>query len=62
MNLPFDNAQLAAGAFVNDLPTTLPDPATGIPPSNVRNPLERTYTVDQLHDRAARPRPATTSS
>jgi prepilin-type N-terminal cleavage/methylation domain-containing protein len=45
MNLPFNDAQMAAGAFVNDLPTTLPDPVTGIPPSNVRNPLERTYTV-----------------
>jgi prepilin-type N-terminal cleavage/methylation domain-containing protein len=48
MNLPFTDQQLAAGAFVNDLPTTLPDPATGIPPSNVRNPLERTYTVDNF--------------
>jgi prepilin-type N-terminal cleavage/methylation domain-containing protein len=46
MNLPFTDQQLADGTYVNDLPTTLPDPATGIPPSNVRNPLERTYTID----------------
>jgi prepilin-type N-terminal cleavage/methylation domain-containing protein len=48
MNLPFDNQQLTAGAYVNDLPTTLPDPVTGIPPSNVKNPLQRTYTVDNF--------------
>ena len=48
MNLPFDSPQLASGSYVNDLPTTLPDPVTGIPPSNVRNPLERTYTVDNF--------------
>jgi prepilin-type N-terminal cleavage/methylation domain-containing protein len=48
MNLPFDNQQLATGAYVNDLPTTLPDPATGIPPSNVKNTLQRTYTVDNF--------------
>lgn len=46
MNLPITDPQLANGSFVNDLPTTLPDPATGVPPSNVKNPLERTYTVD----------------
>jgi prepilin-type N-terminal cleavage/methylation domain-containing protein len=48
MNLPFDSPQLASGSFVNDLPTTLPDPVTGVPPSNVRNPLQRTYTVDNF--------------
>ena len=48
MNLPFDNQQLAQGAYVNDLPTTMPDPATGIPPSNVKNMLERTYSVDNF--------------
>jgi prepilin-type N-terminal cleavage/methylation domain-containing protein len=48
MNLPFGDQQLAQGSYVNDLPTTLPDPATGIPPSNVPNPLERTYTVNNF--------------
>ncbi len=48
MNLPFGDQQLASGAYVNDLPTTLPDPVTGIPPSNVKNPFERTYTVDNF--------------
>jgi prepilin-type N-terminal cleavage/methylation domain-containing protein len=48
MNLPFNDPQLARGAFPNDLPTTLPDPATGIPPSTIKNPLERTYTVDNF--------------
>ena len=48
MNLPFGNQQLAQGSYVNDLPTTLPDPATGIPPSNIKNPLQRTYTVNNF--------------
>jgi prepilin-type N-terminal cleavage/methylation domain-containing protein len=48
MNLPFNDQQLASGAYVNDLPTTLPDPVTGIPPSNVKNTLERIYTVDNF--------------
>jgi prepilin-type N-terminal cleavage/methylation domain-containing protein len=48
MNLPFNDQQLAQGSYVNDLPTTLPDPATGIPPSNVPNPLERTYDVNNF--------------
>jgi prepilin-type N-terminal cleavage/methylation domain-containing protein len=48
MNLPFNNQQLAQGSYVNDLPTTLPDPATGIPPSSVKNPLERTYDVNNF--------------
>ena len=46
MNLPITSPQLAVpGSSVNDLPTTLPDPLTGKPPSNVRNTLERTYVV-----------------
>ena len=48
MNMPFGNAQLNAGSFGNDLPTTLPDPATGIPPSQIKNPLARTYTVQNF--------------
>ena len=48
MNLPVNDQQLASGAYVNDLPTTLPDPTTGVPPSNVKNPLQRTYTVDNV--------------
>ncbi len=50
MNLPVTDPQLAAGTFGNDLPPTLPDPATGIPVSTGPNPtprntLSRTYTV-----------------
>jgi Tfp pilus assembly protein PilV len=48
MNMPFDNAQLNAGSFGNDLPTTLPDPVTGIPPSQIKNPLARTYNVQNF--------------
>jgi len=36
MNLPFTDAQLASGTFPNDLPPTLPDPQTGVPPSVLR--------------------------
>ncbi len=47
MNLPVTHPQLSAvtASFPNDLPPTLPDPTTGIPPSTIRNPLTRTYTV-----------------
>lgn len=47
MNLPVTNAQLSAATatFPNDLPTTLPDPVTGVPPSGVANPFTRVYTV-----------------
>ena len=48
MNLPFASAQLNAGSFGNDLPATLPDPATGIPPSQLKNPLVRTYDVQNF--------------
>jgi len=48
MNLPFTDAQLASGSFANDLPATLPDPQTGIPPSTLKNPLSRTYTVQNF--------------
>lgn len=47
MNLPVTNPQLSAvtASFTNDLPATLPDPVTGVPPSSINNPLRRTYTV-----------------
>jgi prepilin-type N-terminal cleavage/methylation domain-containing protein len=47
MNLPVTDPQLSAATatFPNDLPATLPDPVTGIPPSTVPNPFRRTYTV-----------------
>jgi Tfp pilus assembly protein PilV len=48
MNLPFTDAQLNSGSFPNDLPPTLPDPQTGIPPSTLKNPLNRTYTVQNF--------------
>lgn len=48
MNLPFDDPQLAVGRHdTNDLPPTLPDPQTGIPPSEVANPFRRVYRVQQ---------------
>jgi hypothetical protein len=49
MNLPFNDPQLNAGSFGNDLPQTLPDPVTGIPPSGMKNPLSRTYTVQNFN-------------
>jgi prepilin-type N-terminal cleavage/methylation domain-containing protein len=51
MNLPITDPQLVASpcaspmSYPNDLPLTLPDPTTGVPPSNVKNTLTRTYTV-----------------
>ncbi len=45
MNLPVTDAQLTVGTHTNDLPAFLPDPATGILPSTIVNPLTRTYTV-----------------
>jgi prepilin-type N-terminal cleavage/methylation domain-containing protein len=50
MNLPVTDPQLSAATatFPNDLPTTLPDPVTGIPPSTVHNSLSRTYTVNHV--------------
>lgn len=49
MTLPFNDPQLAPGNHaVNDLPATLPDPRTGVPPSAVPNPFRRTYRVRQF--------------
>jgi len=49
MTLPFDHPQLTPGNHdVNDLPATMPDPQTGVPPSEVMNPLRRTYWVRQF--------------
>ncbi len=49
MNLPITDTQLREGSYnTSDLPQTLPDPVTGVPPSNVRNPLSRTYTVSKF--------------
>ena len=50
MNLPATDPQLSAvtASFGNDLPTTLPDPTTGNPPSTITNPLRRTYTVQHF--------------
>jgi Tfp pilus assembly protein PilV len=48
MNLPFTDVQLNQGSFGNDLPPTLPDPVTGVPPSQIKNPLVRTYAVQNF--------------
>lgn len=49
MTVPFNDAQLAVGDHpANDLPATLPDPVTGVPPSSVPNPFRRTYRVRQF--------------
>ena len=49
MTLPFNDPQLSVGDHsVNDLPATLPDPRTGVPPSEVANPFRRTYRVRQF--------------
>jgi prepilin-type N-terminal cleavage/methylation domain-containing protein len=49
MNLPFNDGQLAPGIHGNDLPATLPDPNTGLPPASggVRNPFSVCYQVFQ---------------
>jgi prepilin-type N-terminal cleavage/methylation domain-containing protein len=49
MNLPFTDGQLSTGTFPNDLPPTLPDPQTGVPPSTMKNPLARTYSVQNFN-------------
>lgn len=52
--LPFDDLLLTAGNHsTNDLPPTLPDPASGAFPSAVPNPYRRTYRVLQFELPAA---------
>lgn len=53
MNLPFNDPQLGPGLHnTSDLPPTLPDPRTGVPPAPgpgaVPNPFELTYEVQQF--------------
>lgn len=54
MSLPFDHGQLSPGIHGNDLPPTLPDPQTGVPPTpgpgTVRNPFTVCYQVFQFQD------------
>ena len=55
MSLPFDNGQLSPGVHPNDLPATLPDPQTGVPPptpgpGTVPNPFTICYQVFQFQD------------
>jgi prepilin-type N-terminal cleavage/methylation domain-containing protein len=54
MSLPFDDGQLSPGIHGNDLPPTLPDPQTGVPPTpgpgTVRNPFTVCYQVFQFQD------------
>ncbi len=54
MNLPFDDGQLSPGVHGNDLPPTLPDPKTGVPPTpgpgTVPNPFTICYQVYQFQD------------
>ncbi|MGH9315805.1 MAG: type IV pilus modification PilV family protein [Thermoanaerobaculia bacterium] len=49
MNRSFSDAELNPGVVVNDLPSVLPDPKTGIPPASggIRNPFSITYQVTQ---------------
>ena len=49
MNRSFTDAELNPGVVVNDLPSVLPDPKTGIPPvsGGIRNPFSITYQVTQ---------------
>ncbi|HTY42149.1 MAG TPA: prepilin-type N-terminal cleavage/methylation domain-containing protein [Thermoanaerobaculia bacterium] len=44
-NLPVTDPQLTVGTHANDLPPFLPDPTTGILPSTIVNPIQRSYTV-----------------
>ena len=49
MNRSFTDAELNPGVVVNDLPSSLPDPTTGVPPvsGGIRNPFSITYQVTQ---------------
>ena len=54
LELPFEDSRLLPGGHsTNDLPATLPDPATGAFPSAVANPFRRTYRVRQFEIPAA---------
>jgi hypothetical protein len=48
MSLRFDDRRLSEGFHEDDLPPTLPDPATGESPSSVPNVFRRTYRVRQF--------------
>jgi hypothetical protein len=47
--LPFEDGRLSAGRHsTNDLPATLADPETGVYPSMMPNPFQRTYRIEQF--------------
>ena len=48
LSLRFDDPRLSAGVHDDDLPPTLPDPATGESPSSIPNLFRRTYRVRQF--------------
>jgi hypothetical protein len=45
LSLRFDDPRLSEGFHEDDLPPTVPDPATGESPSSIRNVFRRTYRV-----------------
>jgi hypothetical protein len=45
LSLRFEDPRLAEGLHEDDLPPTVPDPATGESPSSIRNVFRRTYRV-----------------
>ena len=45
LTLRFEDPRLSEGLHEDDLPPTVPDPATGESPSSIRNVFRRTYRV-----------------
>jgi prepilin-type N-terminal cleavage/methylation domain-containing protein len=66
MNLPVTDPQLTVGVHPttgsppNELPGFLPDPATGILPSTILNPLQRSYEVSHFRSVGGAPNAAYT--
>jgi prepilin-type N-terminal cleavage/methylation domain-containing protein len=66
MNLPANDPQLTVGVHPttsvppNELPAFLPDPVTGILPSTIKNPLQRSYEVSHFRSIAPAPNAAYT--
>ncbi len=50
MNRSFTDAQLNPGVHANDLPATLPDPTTGVPPASggIKNPFFNLLPIYQV--------------
>jgi len=60
MNLPVTDPQLTVGTHANDLSAFLPNPTTGVLPSTIVNPIQRSYTVAHYRSTGGAPNTAYT--